>query len=103
MKVLKKVLGPLSKYDQSIPYTYMAKVTMIGGFDDLYSYYFADTICGLIEYLDKHNILPQDVELFGIYRKKEVPLEKELALQRMNTGWTGQKFVIHWKIILRKH
>ena len=80
MNVIKKVLGPLSKYDKSLPYTYMAKVPVIEGDDELYSYYFADTICGLIEYLDNHDIEPDCVELYGLYLKKEIPLEKDLCL-----------------------
>lgn len=82
MNVIKKVFGPLSKYDKSLPYTYMAKVSAIEGIDDFYSYYFADTICGLIEYLNYHDIRPEEVELFGLYRKKELSLEKEICLTK---------------------
>jgi len=82
MSFIKKVVGPLSKYNSSLPYTYMAKVSAVEGIEELYSYYFADTICGLINYLDNHDIGPDSVELFGLYQKKEIPLEKELCLTK---------------------
>ncbi len=80
MGIVRKILGPLSKYDKSLPYTYMAKVTIIEGDDELASYYFADTICGLVEHLDKNNIEPDEVELFGCYLKKEIPLDNDPLL-----------------------
>ena len=80
MNIVNKVLGPLSKYDKSLPYTYMAKVSVVEGIDELYSYYFADTICGLIDYLNNHDIRPEEVELFGLYQKKEISMEKEICL-----------------------
>ena len=80
MSILGKAFGPVSKYDKSLPYTYMAKVATVDGIEDLHSYYFADTICGLIEYLDNHQIRPQEVELFGFYRKTEIPLEVEYCI-----------------------
>ena len=80
MGIVRKVLGPLSKYDKSLPYTYMAKVTIIGGDDELANYYFADTICGLVEHLDKNNIEPDEVELFGCYLKKEILLDNDPLL-----------------------
>ena len=74
MGIVRKILGPLSKYDKTLPYTYMAKVTIIEDDDDLSNYYFADTICGLVEHLDKNNIEPDEVELLGCYLNKEIPL-----------------------------
>ena len=75
MGIVKKVFGPLSKYDKSLPYTYMAKVTVLEGDDELANYYFADTICGLVEHLDTNNIEPEEVQLIGCYLKKEIPLD----------------------------
>ena len=68
----RKILGPLSKYDKSLPYTYTAEVQAIEGDDELVSHYFADTICGLVEYLDKNDIKPEDVKLFGLYLSRNV-------------------------------
>jgi len=75
MSIVSKVIGPLSKYDKTLPYTYMAKVINVEGDDELANYYFADTVCGLVEYLDENNIEPDEVELFGCYRKKEISLD----------------------------
>ena len=46
MGIVNKIIGPLSKYDKSLPYTYMTKVAVVKGDDELANYYFADTICG---------------------------------------------------------
>jgi len=80
MSIVTKILGPRSKYDKTIPYTYMAKTPVIEGDDELFAYYYADTICGLIEYLDDNNIEPQEVQLFGVYQKKEIILETKACL-----------------------
>ncbi len=70
MTILSGILGPKSKYNKSIPYTYEARIDELRGFTDspLYSYYFADTICGLIEYLNKNEIDPSEAELFEVYQ-----------------------------------
>ena len=60
-KIKRKILGPRSKYDDTLPYTYMARVPAIEGDDELFSYYFADTICGLIEYLYENDIKQEEV------------------------------------------
>jgi hypothetical protein len=80
MGIVRKVLGPLSKYDKNLPYTYMIKVTIVEGNDELANYNFADTICGLVEHLDKNNIEPDEVEFFGCYLKKEIPLDNDPLL-----------------------
>jgi hypothetical protein len=78
--IVRKVLGPLSKYDKSLPYTYMAKVIIIDGDDELANYYFADTICGLVEHLDKNLVKPEEVQLWGCYLKKEISLDNDPLL-----------------------
>jgi hypothetical protein len=55
----------------------MAKIMEIEGDEEVSSHYFADTICGLIDYLVENEIKPEQVELFGVYLKKEIPLEKK--------------------------
>jgi hypothetical protein len=72
----------------------MAKVAAVEGIEELYSYYFADTICGLIDYLDEHNIKAKDVELFGIYLKKEIPLEKNLCVST-DQEWLDRPEICH--------
>ena len=80
MSIIRKFLGPKSKYDKSLPYTYLAKAPIIEEDPELVSHYFADTICGLVEYLDKQKISPEEVELFGIYKKDEIKLDKKILL-----------------------
>jgi hypothetical protein len=94
VSIIEKVIGPVSKYDKSLPYTYMAKVSAVEGIEGLYSFYFADTICGLITYLDDHQIIPDDVELFGLYKKKEIPLDKELCLNEKKK-WLDRPEICH--------
>jgi hypothetical protein len=80
MSFIKKIVGPKSKYDKTLPYTYMARVAVIAGDDEICSHYFSDTICGLIEYLDDQSIMPEEVELFGLYLKKEIRLDKKYCV-----------------------
>ena len=84
MSIKEKLLGPQSKYDESIPYTYMARVYALEGDTEIFSDSFSDTICGLIEYLDEHNIDPAYVELFGVYKKKTLPLDVKYCLDENN-------------------
>jgi hypothetical protein len=86
MGISEKLLGPKSKYDETIPYTYMARVYTIEGENDIYSDSFSDTICGLIEYLDEHNIDPANAELFGIYKKKNLPLDIQYCIDK-DSAW----------------
>ena len=58
MELTRKFVGAESKYDKSLPYTYEARVPIIEG-EDLYNYYFADTICGLFEYLEENGVSPE--------------------------------------------
>ncbi len=79
MGIVRKVFGPRSKYDKRLPYTYEARVDVLSGSskEPMYNHYFSDTICGLIEYLDDNGIKPEDVQLFGVYRKTLIPLDAE--------------------------
>lgn len=83
MNIIREILGPKSKYDKSLPYTYLAKVPIIEGDDELFSHYFADTICGLVEYLDERKIIPEEVELYGLYKKNEIKLDKTICTDSM--------------------
>ena len=94
MGIIRKVLGPKSKYNSTLPYTYIAKVAVIEGDDNLFNHYFADTICGLIEYLQERGIKPEEVELSGCYRDKEIPIDKKYCLSE--TGdWLKRPDICH--------
>lgn len=74
MSLLKKILGPKSKYDKSLPYTYEARVRILEGGRE-YNSYQADTICGLVVHLQQHGITPGDAQIFEIYLDREVPVD----------------------------
>ncbi len=78
MNIVRKFLGPLSKFDKSLPYTYEARVPIIEG-EEVYNTYFSDMICGLVEYLQKNGIEPESVNLFEIYQNQEFPLDKKFC------------------------
>ena len=80
MGFVRKVLGPSSKYDQTLPYTYMAKIIVIEGMQDLDMQCYADTVCGLIDYLDEKGIPARDVELYAVYRTQEIQLDTKYCV-----------------------
>jgi len=77
MGIIRHFIGPKSKYDKSIPYTYEARTDVLSGQGDepVYDSYFSDTVCGLIAYLDEQDIKPDEVQLIGLYLGEEIPLE----------------------------
>ena len=77
MNLIREILGPESKYDTSLPYTYEARIPIIEG-EDEYNSYVADTICGLVDYLDDNGIAPDEVQIIEIYQERETPIEPEL-------------------------
>lgn len=74
MGLIERILGPKSKYDKSLPYTYEARVRILEGSDD-YNSYLADTICGLVEYLQRNGIRPDEVQIYEIYQEQEFLLD----------------------------
>ncbi|MDE2309649.1 MAG: hypothetical protein KGL01_02335 [Betaproteobacteria bacterium] len=77
MGLFEKILGPKSKYDQSLPYTYEARMRILEGSEE-YNSYFADTICGLVEYLHQNDIRPDEVQIIEIYEKQESQIDMKL-------------------------
>ena len=94
--ILRKFLGPESKYDPTIPYTYLAKINIFYGSDiePLYVDCFADTLCGLVEYLNKYDIKADEVELFEVTREGETKVRKELCLDK-NKKWLKRPEICH--------
>ncbi|OGT05418.1 MAG: hypothetical protein A2143_00150 [Gallionellales bacterium RBG_16_57_15] len=74
MGLFEKILGPKSKYDKSLPYTYEARIRILEGSEE-YNSYFSDTICGLVEYLHRNDIKPGEVQIIEVYQKQEFPVE----------------------------
>ena len=79
MGIIRKFLGPKSKYNKSLPYTYLAKTPRFDGDDEIFAYYYSDTICGLIEFLEGNNIEHEHTEIYGVYRDDEVLLDLKLC------------------------
>lgn len=77
MSLFEQILGPKSKYDNSIPYTYEARIRILEGSEE-YNSYMSDTICGLIEYLQQNSIKPDDVQIIEVYQDKETPIDAKL-------------------------
>ncbi len=74
MSLLEKILGPKSKYDTSLPYTYEARIRIFEDGTECKSY-ISDTICGLIEHLHRNRIKPEETEIFEIYLERESPID----------------------------
>jgi len=94
--LIRKFLGPKSKYDPTIPYTYMGKVNIFHGSDiePLYMHCFADTLCGLVEYLNEHQIQADEVELYELTNKGEKKVKKSLCLDKKNQ-WLTRPAICH--------
>jgi len=84
MGIIKKVVGAHSKYNKTLPYSYMAKQYIVEGNEDLCQFYYGDTICGLLEYLTEHDISPSETELYGMYSNYEVKLDKNICSTKDN-------------------
>mgnify|MGYP006922217596 CR=1 FL=1 len=81
MGLLGKILGPKSKYDESLPYTYEARVRIFEAADEIgdeFKTYLSDTICGLVEHLRKNGIGPAEAEIYEIYRENETAIPSSL-------------------------
>jgi hypothetical protein len=63
-----KLFDPKSRHDKSLPYTYEARVSVVEGVD-VYNYYISDSICSLIEFLEKNKIEPNGVEIYELFHK----------------------------------
>jgi hypothetical protein len=100
MSIVTKLIGPQSKYDKSIPYTYEARVAIIEG-DDAYNSYLADTICGLISCLSKNGIVPDEVAIYEIYETGEKVIDHDLYVSKERCWLTKselcQSFKEHYK------
>jgi len=77
MNLVREILGPRSKYDKTIPYTYEARVPIYEGSEE-FNAYVADTICSLVEYLNENDIAPDEVQIFEVYQEREMPIDVAL-------------------------
>ena len=79
MSWAEKLIGPHSKFDESLPYTYEARVSVME-WDDAYNSYYSDTICGLIDFLRQKNVSPHQVTIYEIYQDHEDAVETCLCM-----------------------
>lgn len=60
MSILSRVLGPESRYDRRLPYTYEVTVP-VAGVKGMTHSYISDTLCGLLECLDREKVQPPEI------------------------------------------
>lgn len=87
MRWIRKLISP--NYDEHLPYSYEARIE-VAGWNDAYQSYFSDTICGLITFLDKENISPDQVSLFEIFHDQKLPIESRICAHSNNI-WQSRK------------
>jgi hypothetical protein len=81
MNLVRKILGPKSKYEKDLPYAYEARVSLTGD-SEVTATYLADTICGLVEYLQAEAVDPATVEILEVHQGRDVVLDRKLYLER---------------------
>ena len=79
MSILRNVLGPKSKYDRRLPYTYEAKV-VVTGVPGMTQSWVDDTLCGLLEKLAEEGVEPSEATLREVRPEGEVPILVEHCL-----------------------
>lgn len=79
MSILEKVLGPKSKYDHRLPYTYEARV-IEPGVPGMTTSYVSDTLCGLLERLAEEKAEPDEATILEIRPEGEFPVLLEHCL-----------------------
>jgi len=81
MGLIRKILGPKSKYAKDLPYAYEARVSLTAD-GEVTTTYLSDTICGLVEYLKGECVDPKTVEILEVRLEHDVVLEPKLYLGR---------------------
>jgi hypothetical protein len=87
MNLIRKILGPKSKYEKDLPYAYEARVSLTGD-AEITATYLADTICGLVEYLQREGVDPGNVEILEVHQERDVVLDRGLYLGRSGNWLT---------------
>ena len=73
MNIVERILGPASKSDRRLPYTYEAKVP-VSGVEGMVQRYLDDTLGGLLEALDKAGISPDEVRIVEVRPTGDFPV-----------------------------
>jgi hypothetical protein len=80
--LLRKVISPQSKQNNSIPYAYLAKVFHTGPGIKSCSYCYGDRLCRIISHLKKNEIRPLQVKIFGLFRNEEIEINIKICTDR---------------------
>lgn len=73
MSILRDVLGPKSKYDHRLPYTYQARVK-VSGVEGMTESWVSDTLCALLERLAAEKAETSEVTILEIRPEGEFPV-----------------------------
>ncbi len=73
MSLESRILGPKSKYNHRIPYTYVARVS-VTGVEGMTQSYLADTLCSLLERLGEEKVRPNEVTISEVRPEGEFPV-----------------------------
>ncbi|KAA0253259.1 hypothetical protein FBQ97_03765 [Acidobacteria bacterium ACD] len=73
MSMVRRVLGPASKYDHRLPYTYEAR-TPVAGVPGMTHSYVSDTLCGLLERLADEKVEPSEATILEVRPEGEFPV-----------------------------
>lgn len=92
MKPLANVFG--ADDNNTFPYTYQAVVNILDEDDSIQVSYFADTICGLITFLNKRRENPGRTRVFEIYRGQETLIPSQCYL-RADGCWCSRHELCH--------
>jgi hypothetical protein len=79
MSILRDLLGPESKYDRRLPFTYEARV-VVTGVPGMTESYVSDTLCGLLERLADERVEPGEATVLEVRPEGELPLLVEHCL-----------------------
>ena len=79
MSILRSLLGPKSKYDHRLPYTYEARLS-VTGVEGLTESYVSDTLCALLERLADEKAEPAEVTILEVRPEGESPVLLEHCL-----------------------
>ena len=78
----------------SYPYTYQAIVNIIDEDDSIQVSYFADTICGLVTFLNKRGEEPGRTKIFEIYQGEETLIPDHCYLGE-DGRWLSRQQLCH--------
>jgi hypothetical protein len=77
MGLIRRILGPRSKYVKELPFTYEARVEVTEG-AEITNTFLSDTICGLVEHLRSEGVDPSQVEIREVYQAGETLIDQAL-------------------------